>query len=60
MTVCKCGMRWELRDSTAEELHYGMCEDCIEKAREKGEIPPRFESELESIIYKILEKELEK
>ena len=59
MTICKCGMRWELRDSTDEELYYGMCEDCIKKAREKGEISPRFESELESIIYKILEKELE-
>lgn len=61
MTVCKCGMRWETRDSTDEEFYYGMCEDCIKKARERGEIPPKFtiETSLESILYAILEEELE-
>ena len=61
ITVCKCGMRWELRDSTDEELYYNMCEDCIKKAREKGEIPPKtdYGSLFEEIFYAILEKELE-
>lgn len=56
MTVCKCGRRWETRDSTDEEFYYGMCEDCIKKAREKGEIPPKFtlKPSLESILYNTL------
>lgn len=63
MTVCKkCGLRWELRDSTEEEEYYGMCWRCIERARENGEIPLKKELEnpLEHIISDILFKELQK
>ena len=62
MTVCKCGARWELRESTDEELYYGMCEECIEKARQHGEIPPKpvyGKPSIESIITEILNKELQ-
>lgn len=61
MTVCKCGMRWETRDSTDEEFYYGICENCIKKARERGEIPPKTDngSLIEAILYTILERELE-
>lgn len=60
MSVCKCGRRWETRDSTDDEFYYGMCEDCIEKAREKGEIPLKVNNDslFDEIFYKILEKEL--
>lgn len=57
MTVCKCGARWETRDSTYEEWKYGMCEKCIAKARENGEIPPKRVSEgtsITSVLYDIL------
>ncbi len=61
MTVCKCGMRWETRDSTDEEFYYGMCEDCIKKARERGEIPPKTDNDslIEAILYTIFGKEVE-
>lgn len=62
MTICKkCGLRWELRDSTEEEMYYGMCWKCIEKARENGEIPLKkreLYNPLDHIINTILFKEL--
>ena len=52
MTICmKCGDRWEFRDGSAEERKYSMCEDCIKEAREKGEIPPKPESDGTSLSY---------
>ena len=63
MTVCKkCGLRWETRDSTEEEKYYGMCWECIEKARENGEIPlkKKLENPLEDIILDILSKATDK
>lgn len=60
MTICmKCGRRWETRDGSAEEEKYRMYWQCIEEAREKGEIPPKpeFISLLE--VYGLVEKELE-